>query len=433
MKLTQLPTSTPIALFALLVLVGTLLIGSAVGAAEHQDSDSHHFTTELSGSSEVPSVETDTTGSATLSINEAMDEAAFAVDVADGQAITAAHLHCAPAGENGPVFAFLFGNIPGGFDVDGTLAAFTLTDANILPVGADCASSITDIASLKAAIEANEVYVNVHSVAHPSGEVRGQLAMMENDNESDTDEADQNDDGFISVAEGVPFYGAIVTSLTTTGDMSPDSALALTRFPAASSTGSYEYVRTFMLADSIENLENVHIVVHGEDIDGSGSYDGEKESSIAEGVPFEATVPVACGEVTATPLGYSATLTELNSTGAYGEANLTVQNGEVTLTMEVEGVSPNLAHAQHFHLGGSNVCPPNTEGIEGADEEEDEENSEEEENEEEDNENGNNLPGVTLDDLNEEITRKVQTQIEETQSRIDERLEAVHMRIRDLF
>ena len=40
-------------------------------------------------------------------------------------------------------------------------------------------------------------------------------------------EADTNEDGFISTAEGVPFYGGIVHSLTTDGDVSPDSALAL--------------------------------------------------------------------------------------------------------------------------------------------------------------------------------------------------------------
>ena len=49
--------------------------------------------------------------------------------------------------------------------------------------------------------------------------------------------ADGDRDGFISVAEGVPFYGSIAQSLTTDGDTSPSSALALDRYPVADDDG----------------------------------------------------------------------------------------------------------------------------------------------------------------------------------------------------
>lgn len=110
--------------------------------------------------------------------------------------------------------------------------------------------------------------------------------------------ADTDGDGFVSVAEGVPFYGGIQVSLTTTGDTSADSALALERFPVAGADGSLTYSRTFTVSEEIaENLELLHVVQHGIDLDASGEYDGDKESSIAPGVPFEATVPADCGEV----------------------------------------------------------------------------------------------------------------------------------------
>ena len=45
-----------------------------------------------------------------------------------------------------------------------------------------------------------------------------------------TDADDEDGDGFVSVTEGAPFYGAIGSSLTTEGDTSPDSGLAVDRF-----------------------------------------------------------------------------------------------------------------------------------------------------------------------------------------------------------
>jgi len=177
--------------------------------------------------------------------------------------------------------------------------------------------------------------------------------------------ADTNNDGYISVAEGVPFYGGIQNSITTSGDTSADSALALDRFPTANQNGSYTYSRTITLSDSeLDKLSESHIVVHGIDIDRSGAYDGDKDSSIAEGVPFEATVPAACGVVTRDyGNDYQANLTELNSSNARGNVTLDVNGNDVTIKMNVYGVSADLPHAQHIHIGGSNQCPPNTVGV----------------------------------------------------------------------
>lgn len=175
--------------------------------------------------------------------------------------------------------------------------------------------------------------------------------------------ADQNGDDFIDTAEGIPFYGDIAVSLTETGDTSPDSALALDRFPTADSTGAYTYTRTFIVSDTVrDTMTDGHIVVHGLDIDNSGAYDGEKESSIAAGVPFEATVPVACGLVEGTAGEFTADLNQLNSTGVNGSATLVLTGNEVTVVMNVTGTSADLPHAQHIHIGGNDTCPPNTAG-----------------------------------------------------------------------
>ena len=136
------------------------------------------FEAELTGAQEVGPVETDTTGKAEVEFSNDFSTAAFEVEVFDGDAVTQAHFHCAPEGENGPVVAFLFGFIPGGFDVDGHLAKFTLTNDNILADATPsetCPADINTLEDLAEAMQDGLVYANVHTVANPGGEIRGQM------------------------------------------------------------------------------------------------------------------------------------------------------------------------------------------------------------------------------------------------------------------
>lgn len=107
------------------------------------------------------------------------------------------------------------------------------------------------------------------------------------------------DDGILTVLDGVPFYGGIVQSLTTTGDASGDSALALDRFPVANKAGNYVYNRTFTVGDDIpedvvDNITDGHIVVHGFDTSGDGTY-ADSDAPLLQG--NEATLPIACGQI----------------------------------------------------------------------------------------------------------------------------------------
>ncbi|RMF89037.1 MAG: CHRD domain-containing protein [Nitrospinota bacterium] len=133
------------------------------------------FRTVLSGAQEVPEVVTDSTGRLQLRFDRGMSRAEFQLYVFDGVGVTAAHLHCASAGVNGPVIALLFEDTDG-VDVDGLLARGTLTNADISPpTPEECGVVINNIASLFNAILQNQIYVNVHTIAHPEGEIRGQL------------------------------------------------------------------------------------------------------------------------------------------------------------------------------------------------------------------------------------------------------------------
>lgn len=120
--------------------------------------------------------------------------------------------------------------------------------------------------------------------------------------------ADKNDNGFTSVEEGLPMYGNIDISLTTKGDTSPKSGLAVDRMPVANDQGVLDYTRTIPASalpkGTIANLTKLHIVQHGVDANGNGKYDlkGLGESSFAKsmgakGIPEEATDGADCGMI----------------------------------------------------------------------------------------------------------------------------------------
>jgi hypothetical protein len=132
------------------------------------------FSTDLNGAEEVPPVDTDMYGRFRITFRDD-GTAAFKLRVKNGEKVTMAHLHCGARGENGPPVVHLLGEIPGGFDMDKTVASFSIHDGNITPEGESCDPQITDVSSLYNAIIAGEVYANVHTVDHPNGEIRGQL------------------------------------------------------------------------------------------------------------------------------------------------------------------------------------------------------------------------------------------------------------------
>ena len=133
-------------------------------------------------------------------------------------------------------------------------------------------------------------------------------------NECPTLALDTNGDGRINTVEGLPAYGPVVVSLTTTGDTTPASLLAVARYPV-SDGGSYHYSRDNIeftdvpgtgysggggtakqIADSIREGEGV-VVIHGIDYNRNGVYDfaSAGASDLDPKLPAEATDPAVCG------------------------------------------------------------------------------------------------------------------------------------------
>ena len=129
------------------------------------------FYATLTPDAETMDVTSSADGDAVFYIN-AQGEMEFEIIVVDIQNVTAAHIHIAPEGEDGPVVAPLFMGEFSTNSVD-TLVTGTLTDADIL-------EGYT-LASLLAEMEAGNAYVNIHTTQYPAGEIRGQLELISGD------------------------------------------------------------------------------------------------------------------------------------------------------------------------------------------------------------------------------------------------------------
>lgn len=110
---------------------------------------------------------------------------------------------------------------------------------------------------------------------------------------------DITDDGLIETAEGLEDYGAVRVSFTKSGDTSPDSTLSLERFVRARFDGTLSYQRRIRVPLKFaRRLDELHVVLHGHDINGNEVYDGPNG---ALGAPVEAELPVACGAINPRP------------------------------------------------------------------------------------------------------------------------------------
>jgi hypothetical protein len=106
----------------------------------------------LTGGNEVPPVATSASGSGTFWV--AADCSVKGGVAVKGMAATAAHIHVGAPGANG-----------------GVAVPLTKTEDNAFAVPKDAKFNESQCASYRA----GNTYVNVHSAAHPNGEVRAQL------------------------------------------------------------------------------------------------------------------------------------------------------------------------------------------------------------------------------------------------------------------
>ena len=105
----------------------------------------------LTGAEEVPAIKSAGTGTGTITVGA--DKSVHGSVTTKGIAGTAAHIHEAAVGQSGPVVIPLE------------------KKGDTYSVPANAKLSEAQFASFKA----GKLYVNVHTAAHPDGEIRGQL------------------------------------------------------------------------------------------------------------------------------------------------------------------------------------------------------------------------------------------------------------------
>jgi len=142
----------------------------AVVGATTAIAGSGHFQAHLTGSGEVPAVVTGAQGQATFKLSADGQSITYKLNVSRMEDVVQAHIHVGPVDDTGPVVTFLFGPVQGGVDSAGRLAEGSIEAGDLIgPLAGQPLSALID------EIESGNAYVNVHTVAHPGGEIRGQL------------------------------------------------------------------------------------------------------------------------------------------------------------------------------------------------------------------------------------------------------------------
>ena len=128
------------------------------------------YTVSLTGAGEVPSTTSTATGQCTFTLSSDGNTLHFVLTVNNLTNITAAHIHLGAAGQTGPVIVPLFLGPAKTGPFTGTLAEGDITASSL--IGSLQGKSISD---LVADFNSNMCYVNVHTTAHPGGEIRGMV------------------------------------------------------------------------------------------------------------------------------------------------------------------------------------------------------------------------------------------------------------------
>lgn len=145
------------------------------------------YTALLTGDQEVPAVATAAVGYGVFNLSKSAYKLQIKAVVSGlSGPITGAHLHAAAAGMNGGVVANLTTNIVG----------------NVITATVDPSAFVDDL-------RAGNIYLNIHTVANPNGEIRGQLSLGEGLYFDAFANGDQEEPPVATLAEGV---GSITVS-----------------------------------------------------------------------------------------------------------------------------------------------------------------------------------------------------------------------------
>jgi hypothetical protein len=150
-----------------------------------KDKGGEKLKAHLSGFYEVPVMVSG--GTATFHARVADDDQSFDWELTYSfpatSTVTQSHIHVGGVGVSGNIVLFLCTNLGNANPAGTTVAACptpagtvtgTATGANVVSIPAQ-GFATGDFAGLLGAIRAGSAYVNIHTAAHPPGEIRGQV------------------------------------------------------------------------------------------------------------------------------------------------------------------------------------------------------------------------------------------------------------------
>src|SRR4051794_30592954 len=163
--------------FLALVLISLFTIAGTAAAAPGNKGpstsptdQSRNFVTQLTGAEETPPVDTPAHGVAIFHVSRDGESLSYKIIATDIISVTAGHIHSGTLGVAGPVVLGLVRASACTVDGDHLKCEGTATAANL--TGPLTGHPLSDLIDL---IEQGRAYTNVHTSAHPGGEIRGQL------------------------------------------------------------------------------------------------------------------------------------------------------------------------------------------------------------------------------------------------------------------
>ena len=156
-------------LASLAAIAAAIVLGACGG------SNSTKFGATLNGANETPAVVTNGTGTGTFTLSgTTMVTYNITATGLSGNAI-ASHIHVGGTTVPGPIVL----PFPASAIVNGTAGAVTVsgtfTTADVLP---QTNPTINNLDDLLVQMRAGNTYANIHTAAHPGGEIRGQISLQ---------------------------------------------------------------------------------------------------------------------------------------------------------------------------------------------------------------------------------------------------------------
>ena len=145
----------------------TAVLAVTLAGSCSSSSNLTYFDATLSPDNEVPARASGASGVARLTFDGTT--VTYIVIVSKFDNFTMGHIHSGVAGANGPVRVFLYGPSTARSIDQGTLVEGSFTASNVTGI---------DFGALLDEMRAGTAYVNFHTTLYPSGEIRGQVRLL---------------------------------------------------------------------------------------------------------------------------------------------------------------------------------------------------------------------------------------------------------------